>query len=165
MEFKTCKKCNIEQSISNYYRHATTKDKLQIYCKKCCSEANKKYITSNKEHYLQNKREWYSNNREKEIKRSIEYYQNNKPKHNANKLKHKAALKDRVPKWLTVEDKIIIRAYYQLASMRSKESEIKWHVDHIVPLRGKNVCGLHVPWNLRVIPAKENMIKSNKHAA
>ena len=68
----------------------------------------------------------------------------------------------RTPKWLTEDDLLHIKCLYQVAAMRTRESGYEWHVDHVVPLHGKNVSGLHVPNNLRVIPASENCRKSNK---
>ena len=66
------------------------------------------------------------------------------------------------PKWLTPEQrKQIVDIYEHMRDCRVVTGE-DYHVDHIVPLRGENVCGLHVPWNLQVLPACVNMAKSNQ---
>jgi hypothetical protein len=66
------------------------------------------------------------------------------------------------PAWLTPIQMAQIHAMYEVAAMCSVQTGIKHHVDHIIPLNGKTVTGLHVPWNLRVIPAQENISKSNR---
>lgn len=63
-----------------------------------------------------------------------------------------------VPPWLTAEHRAQMDAIYRERRARGPG----WHVDHVVPLCGKNFCGLHVPWNLRVIPRLENHSKRNK---
>ncbi len=72
--------------------------------------------------------------------------------------KHRLA----TPKWLSRKQKSEIRQIYQIAITMSKTTGEPYVVDHIVPLRSELVCGLHVPWNLRVIPQQENLLKSNK---
>jgi len=67
------------------------------------------------------------------------------------------------PTWLNEEHKKQIDDVYRLARDCELVSGEKYHVDHIVPLQGKAVCGLHVPWNLQVLPASVNIKKSNKH--
>lgn len=55
-----------------------------------------------------------------------------------------------------------ISKIYDEAKEATRVTGIAHHVDHIIPLRGKLVSGLHVPWNLRVIPATENCAKGNR---
>ncbi len=66
------------------------------------------------------------------------------------------------PQWLTAQQKTEIRHLYQIAITMSKTTGERYVVDHIVPLISDEVCGLHVPWNLRVITQEENLKKSNK---
>jgi 5-methylcytosine-specific restriction endonuclease McrA len=76
----------------------------------------------------------------------------------ARRRKHRNA----TPPWLTRGQKAEIRQLYQIAITMTKTTKEQYVVDHIIPLRGESVCGLHVPWNLRVITQEENLEKSNK---
>lgn len=59
-------------------------------------------------------------------------------------------------------DAFLIAEVYDLAQRRTNHTGFKWHVDHVIPLNGRNVCGLHVEGNLQVIPWVENLKKGNK---
>ena len=67
----------------------------------------------------------------------------------------------RVPKWLSLDDKWVLKEAYALAKQRTKLFGFVWEVDHIIPLRGSNVSGLHVPLNVQVIPKALNRRKRN----
>ena len=94
---------------------------------------------------LQKTKEWYSNNKEAQIA-----YANKKK---AKKLKA-------LPCWA---DKKQIKNIYKQAAIKTKETGIKYHVDHIYPLRSPFLCGLHVETNLQIITAEENLKKRNMH--
>lgn len=93
-----------------------------------------------------------------------EYRKRWKQKNGARVLLHgrmrKRDLKQAAPAWLTHDQWAEMNSMYEEAQRLSKESGRQYHVDHIIPLRGGKVCGLHVPWNLRVIGAQENMRRS-----
>jgi hypothetical protein len=80
----------------------------------------------------------------------------------ADTVKRRAAKIHRTPAWLTVDDLWLIEQAYELAALRTKLFGFSWHVDHILPLQGKQVSGLHVPANLQVIPWVDNVRKANR---
>lgn len=122
------------------------------------------------------KHAWYQKNRERVVLAA-----NTTPPHL--KREYRAAWKERnqlqvladnkvrrrkhrqaTPPWLTRKQKTEIRQIYQIAITMTKTTGERYVVDHIVPLRSEVVCGLHVPWNLRVITQEENLKKSNRFA-
>jgi 5-methylcytosine-specific restriction endonuclease McrA len=120
------------------------------------------------------KHTWYQKNRDKVIEtaktRPVEqlreyrnaWKENNKTQVRADtkarRRKHRLA----TPKWLSRKQKSEIRQLYQIAITMTQTTGEQYVVDHIIPLRADTVCGLHVPWNLRVITQDENLRKSNK---
>lgn len=77
--------------------------------------------------------------------------------------KRQMTLKQATPNWLSELDELFIKEIYHLAVLRSELLGIDYHVDHIMPLHGKHVCGLHTPDNLQLLPASENIKKNNSY--
>lgn len=75
-----------------------------------------------------------------------------------------ARIRRQTPTWLSTAERAEIEGVYHCAAILGKITGKRWHVDHIVPLRGKSVRGLHVPWNLQVLEASENIRKGNRLA-
>ena len=109
------------------------------------------------------KYESHLKNRAKDLKnhnaRNRVWFANNKDKRASYQAKRKATILQRTPAWDPNTHLIITK--YQLAAMLTKASGIEHHVDHIIPLQGKKVSGLHTFANLRVIPGSDNVKKSN----
>ena len=100
--------------------------------------------------------------REKINAYSRDYAKTIRHKRSAYAMKRYAQNKKCTPSWLTQEQhKQIEYLYWLAADLRSVTGQ-EYHVDHIVPIQGENVCGLHVPWNLQVLPSDVNIGKSNK---
>jgi hypothetical protein len=83
----------------------------------------------------------------------------NKSKVNAQVATRHAAKLQRTPPWAVLDK---IEEMYELAQFATEESGVPYHVDHIIPLQGNNVSGLHIHENLQVIPATENLSKGNR---
>ena len=140
-------------------------------CKQCAAEQSSKYYESNREAVrakpvnLEKKRqsdkESYLRHREKRIAYVKEWVQKNPEKVLSRNAARRARKQQAYPAWLTKEDKLDIRAKYAIAKWLSLTCFQQYHVDHIVPLKGDSVCGLHVPWNLQVLSATENLRKNN----
>ena len=163
---KHCYKCQTFKSLDLFGKNKSRKDGLSDECKECKRTQDRKYAALHREEAKARASKWYYNNYEyarfKQNEYQRKWLQNNLDKHAAKQNKRRASKLKATPKWLTDSHLIQMQCKYSLSAMLSRESGQLHHVDHIIPLKGKTVCGLHVPWNLRVIPAIENMQKHNK---
>ncbi len=165
--------------MTEYFKNKTGKDGLMTFCKECKRKKNNKWAETNRERHQEMKRDWYGRNRESKLAANTkwreanrdkmnfyvrEYAKKNPAKRNLWGSMRRARLRNAMPLWVNKKD---LLPFYEEAQRISKETGIPHHVDHIIPLCAVNeegeriASGLHVPWNLQVITAEENIIKSN----
>jgi hypothetical protein len=163
---KTCSRCQIGKSYDLFYKQAVnSKDGYQAHCKACDNARKKNWILKNPE-LAATYRKTSDINRYKNHKNKVQQKNKNWKLKNPNKVaamdaKRRAAIILRTPIWFTNDDQWMVEEAYELARLRTQIFKFDWHVDHIVPLQGKLVSGLHLPHNLQVIPGLENLQKSN----
>jgi hypothetical protein len=122
-------------------------------------ERAKCYCAENRDIRLEKARQWHAANKDAVLSRKAAANRANPGRACAYTRKRDAQKLMAIPRWAD-HGKILV--LYEEAARLTKETGVKHHVDHIVPLQGKNVCGLHWEGNLRVIPASENYSKHNK---
>ena len=105
---------------------------------------------------------WQKLNKEKRNQSSKKFRENHPDIIRFNNKRNKKRIKNKTPKWVNKEERAKIKEFYDLAKYLSLLLNIEFHVDHIIPLQGKNVSGLHVSSNLQILSAKENRSKNNK---
>lgn len=122
----------------------------------------------------ENKRRYYEANKAQVIARSAarpaeekrthrkKYREANPEWDKAKTSFRRRRFRDATPPWLTKKQKDAIKHLYMQAQSMTEITGERYVVDHIVPLINDDVCGLHVPWNLRVITQEANLVKSNK---
>ncbi len=121
--------------------------------------AQRRYFEANREQRLAAIRGWRATNPERYKAAQKRWYDENRALRNSYSAKWRRACRQQTPPWA---DHDAIKAFYAEAIRLTAETGVEHHVDHIIPIRGRTVSGLHVQTNLRVIPAVENMRKHNR---
>lgn len=160
---KTCSNCNEIKIHERFYRSAASSDGYKARCKDCDRSAKKdtgaevRYRERNRAALAKRTQTWRQEHADKARITNSKYRANNPAKLCAIWATRRASKHQRTPRWLSSDHKQQIREIYVEARMKGLV------VDHIVPLHGKHVCGLHVPWNLQHLTAEANLQKSNKY--
>jgi len=168
---KECLQCKEVKPFSCYHADLAKKDKTKNKCKSCIgialrqryvkiSEKQKEY---SKQYYDKNKEILWEKHKDKILARAKEWSKLNKEKVNAHAARSRIKRMSRFNIQVSLDEQERINCLYSVAKMLSQAGTEKYHVDHIVPLQGKKVSGLHVYENLRVIPASVNLAKGNKY--
>jgi hypothetical protein len=179
-EYRQINKEHLSELQKAYYedhREELSARSKQFYAehKDKCAEQKKRYYQKHRKAtllYAENYREshsedisrkgklYYIEHKEEIIISTGEYRRTNPEKMKAHGAKYRGTKLNAIPSWF---EKEAIDAVYSESISRSKSEGVDYHVDHIVPLQSKFVCGLHCLANLQLLTKSENSRKSNRH--
>lgn len=184
-EFKYPEDGESEEDFKKRYQKEVARRYNEKHSERLNAERRKKYIIEH-DHQLEIKRKWRAENPDRLKKYDKRYYEENKEKRALNSAKWIAANQERrkkimkdwyatnphlnafysskwrkecrraTPEWANWQE---IAQIYDDSTALTKETGIQHHVDHICPVQGKTICGLHIHQNMRIIPATENVKK------
>lgn len=156
---KTCSKCKINKNLNNFYKNKCQRDGFENQCKTCAKERKAKAWKTHKKSMYERNLKWRRANPDKiavyDRKNHLKYPH----KATARVAKRKAHKLNATPKWANLEK---IKLIYKKCKELHKITGLIYHVDHVVPLINKKVCGLHVWNNLQILEKSENIKKGNK---
>ena len=156
----TCCECHREISIKHFNKSKQYYIKQSAKWKKDNPEKVKEMEKRTYYKNIGRYKQWYQDNKEKVAIRQKQYRKDNKGMINSWTRRRQADLLKRTPKWINQD---LVVEIYQIAHDLTILTGIQFHVDHIIPLRGKKVSGLHVHYNLQILPFYENLSKGNQH--
>ena len=177
---KICTKCGCEKSLSEFSKRSTAKDGLQSHCKPCKldyqrANPNRKVVSKNyyeanrdlciarsiasqqkkPEYYNEKMRNWVAENRTRHLENRRAWAKKNVATESERKQRHRKRIQG--SPLLTMAERAEIDGIYRFCKIFPA-----FEVDHIIPLNGKTVSGLHVPSNLQALTKSENRRKGNK---
>lgn len=147
---KQCSVCKEVVLLSGFAKHKLGKQGLRSYCKVCSNKYSKRYHEENRETICSKKRV-----------SQLVHYRNNKEQYYTRNAERRALLSEH-PLWDNDLTLFVFEEALLLRKLRENATKTKWHVDHIIPLKGKFVYGLHVWNNFQLLPARLNLRKNNR---
>jgi hypothetical protein len=168
MTKKVCSCCNEELPATEFRQRTYKNGNKYLYsqCKSCEKDKVYSYREENKEHLNAYNRERYAKS-VGGLKRMSPL--NNTDEHRRMKACVKATVRNKRTKTATLSSEKEFTDLVVKEMVLSKKDYLErygeeYHIDHIVPLKGETVCGLHVWYNLQLMPKLENLKKGNRFA-
>lgn len=156
---KCCTKCGEDKSLLDFGKDKSKKSGYTSWCKSCMAGSARQRRSKNPDRSREIAKAYRERNLEKERARYTQYNKKNPEVRAYHSAKRRAATKNATPDWANLE---AIKCMYALAAKLNKITGSNLEVDHIVPLQGENICGLHIPCNLQLLDKKLNVSKSNR---